>query len=167
MKQKAPLLWLAVWLFFSFAPICLSAQSNSKGWHDRDTQRLGNKSGTKKFCDPSVSDQTAGAVPECTPGFYREPTGPSKGRCVPCRCNGLSDLCDAQTGNCMNCWFNAAGDRCERCREGFYGHAANRTCRACPCPSTHNNFAVACLDISPGVVECLCKRGYSGARCER
>ncbi|XP_008405636.1 laminin subunit alpha-3 isoform X2 [Poecilia reticulata] len=168
MKQKAPLLCFALGLFFSFAPICLCAQNNSKGWHDRDTRRLWKKSGTKKFCDPSVSDQTAaGAGPECSPGFYRERTGPSKGRCVPCRCNGLSDLCDAQTGSCTNCRFDAAGDRCDRCREGFHGHAANRTCRACPCPSTHNNFAVACLDISPGVVECLCKRGYSGARCER
>ncbi|XP_007550697.1 laminin subunit alpha-3 isoform X2 [Poecilia formosa] len=167
MKQKAPLLCFALWLFFSFAPICLCAQSNSKGWHDRDTRWLWKKSGTKKFCDPSVSDHTASAVPECSPGFYRERTGPSKGRCVPCRCNGLSDLCDAQTGNCMNCRFDTVGDRCERCREGFHGHAPNRTCRACPCPSTHNNFAVACLDVSPGVVECLCKRGYSGARCER
>lgn len=29
------------------------------------------------------------------------------------------------------------------------------------------SFALACLDVGSGVVECLCKRGYSGVRCER
>ncbi|XP_070764977.1 laminin subunit alpha-3 [Enoplosus armatus] len=66
-----------------------------------------------------------------------------------------------------NCQFNTSGDRCERCKEGYYGNADNRTCRACPCPFTWSKFALACLDVGSGVVECLCKRGYSGARCER
>lgn len=29
------------------------------------------------------------------------------------------------------------------------------------------SFALACLDIGSGEVECSCKRGYSGAKCER
>lgn len=29
------------------------------------------------------------------------------------------------------------------------------------------SFGVACLDIGSGVMECLCKRGYIGANCER
>lgn len=29
------------------------------------------------------------------------------------------------------------------------------------------SFGLACLDIGSGVVECLCKRGYIGANCER
>lgn len=29
------------------------------------------------------------------------------------------------------------------------------------------SFALACLDVGSGEVECLCKRGYSGAKCER
>nr|XP_033477951.1 laminin subunit alpha-3 [Epinephelus lanceolatus] len=103
----------------------------------------------------------------CSSGFYRERAGPYRGQCVPCSCNGLSNECDERTGNCVNCQFDSTGDRCERCKEGYYGNAAERTCRACPCPFTRNNFALACLDIGSGVVECLCKRGYSGARCER
>lgn len=38
----------------------------------------------------------------------------------------------------QNCQSNTVGDRCERCKEGHYGNAANRTCRACPCPLTGN-----------------------------
>ncbi|TNN22760.1 Laminin subunit alpha-3 [Liparis tanakae] len=66
-----------------------------------------------------------------------------------------------------SCRLGTAGPRCERCTEGYYGNAADGTCRACPCPGTQNNFALACLDVGSGVVECLCRRGYSGAACER
>lgn len=34
----------------------------------------------------------------------------------------------------QNCQYNTAGDRCERCKEGYYGDAAQRSCRVCPCP---------------------------------
>uniref|UniRef100_UPI0037E6FAA4 laminin subunit alpha-3 n=1 Tax=Semicossyphus pulcher TaxID=241346 RepID=UPI0037E6FAA4 len=104
---------------------------------------------------------------KCSSGSYRETVGPRRGQCVPCSCNGLSEECDEKTGNCVNCRSNTRGHRCERCEEGHYGDAASRTCRACPCPFTWNNFALACLDVGSGSVECLCKRGFSGGRCER
>ncbi|XP_028259612.1 laminin subunit alpha-3 isoform X2 [Parambassis ranga] len=162
MQWNTLLLCNAVWLFL----LC-SAQKHPKCWHDSHTQ-IHQRRNIKKFCDPSLSNQTTGAATQkCSPGFYKEWTGPHRGQCVPCSCNRLSNQCDAQTGNCVNCLFNSTGDRCERCKEGYYGNAANRTCRACPCPLTQNNFALGCLDVGSGVFECLCKRGYSGARCER
>ncbi|XP_036969506.1 laminin subunit alpha-3 isoform X3 [Acanthopagrus latus] len=171
MQQNMSLLCSAVWLFLVyFARVCPSADKHSKCGHDRHNQfhHTQKTYGARKFCDPSFSNHTAGAVTQkCSSGFYREPTGPYRGQCVPCRCNGLSKECDEHTGNCVNCQSNTAGDNCERCKEGHYGNAASRTCRACPCPSTRNNFALACLDIGSGEVQCLCRRGYSGARCER
>ncbi|XP_055364396.1 laminin subunit alpha-3 isoform X2 [Betta splendens] len=152
--------------------LCLAdagpCQTDPKHRRDR-TGRIRQKThGTGRVCDPSPGSQATGSVAEaCGTGFYRERRGTHRGQCVPCSCNKLSEECDEQTGHCVNCRFNTTGDRCERCKEGFYGNAAERTCRACPCPFTWNSFALACLDVGAGEVECLCRRGYAGARCER
>jgi len=35
----------------------------------------------------------------CSPGFHRDPPGGSAlASCVPCNCNGHSDMCDVNTG---------------------------------------------------------------------
>ncbi|KAM9845354.1 laminin subunit alpha-3-like [Aulostomus maculatus] len=115
-------------------------------------------------CPP---EYTGDSCEKCAPGYYRDGSRPYLGRCVPCDCNGLADKCDDRTGRCLDCQYNTAGDRCERCKEGFYGNAALRSCRPCPCPlsSPANNFAVGCGEVF-GDVECLCKVGYTGKRCE-
>ncbi|KAM4557143.1 laminin subunit alpha-3-like [Fundulus diaphanus] len=104
---------------------------------------------------------------KCAPGFYREVNSLFFSRCMPCECNGLADECEDGTGRCLNCKDNTAGDRCERCKEGYYGSAAQGTCRLCPCPFTvsSNSFAVSCGDVS-GDIQCVCKPGYTGVRCE-
>ncbi|XP_051553427.1 laminin subunit alpha-3 [Myxocyprinus asiaticus] len=68
----------------------------------------------------------------------------------------------------QNCQFNTAGHHCERCKDGYYGNAAQRTCRPCPCPlsTQDNNFAVGCTEMN-GRFQCLCKVGYTGEACER
>lgn len=137
-------------------------QSGKDPWHK------GHPRIPRKYCDTSFNNQSAGAITQrCGTGYYRERTGPHRGQCVPCNCNSLSNECDEQTGRCLNCQYNTDGDRCERCKEGYYGNAAQKTCRGCPCPFRANNFAVACLDIGANEIECLCKPGYTGTRCER
>nr|XP_021142755.1 laminin subunit alpha-3 isoform X2 [Columba livia] len=102
---------------------------------------------------------------ECALGFYRENKGLFTGRCVPCSCNGNSNRCQDGTGKCINCQYNTAGDKCERCKDGYFGDATQGSCRVCPCPYT-NRFATGCV-ANGEEIQCLCKEGYTGVRCER
>ncbi|XP_070700517.1 laminin subunit alpha-3-like [Pempheris klunzingeri] len=119
----------------------------------------------KCSCPPQY---TGDSCEKCAPGFYRDGSGPYLGRCVPCQCNGLTDECEEKTGRCLNCQYNTAGDRCERCKEGYYGNVAQRTCRVCPCPFSvaTNSFAIGCTEDF-GDIQCVCRAGYIGDRCER
>ncbi|XP_016319957.1 laminin subunit alpha-3 [Sinocyclocheilus anshuiensis] len=114
---------------------------------------------TQRVQIPSVDDPQ-----RCSAGFYLDRSG-LIARCVRCSCNGFSNECEENTGRCLKCGDNTAGDHCERCRDGFYSNAAQRRCSACPCPLS-NNFALGCTETE-GRLLCLCKDGYTGERCER
>ncbi|KTF81139.1 hypothetical protein cypCar_00033678 [Cyprinus carpio] len=117
---------------------------------------------TQRVQIPSVDD-----AQRCSAGHYLDRSGASA-RCVRCSCSGFSNECEENTGRCLNCRDNRAGDHCERCKDGFYSDAAQRRCSVCPCPlSNHaNNFALGCTETD-GRLLCLCKDGYTGERCER
>ncbi|XP_026686393.1 laminin subunit alpha-1-like [Diaphorina citri] len=107
-------------------------------------------------------------------GFYRHKTHYSThasstiviqlvGEARPCQCNNRSNVCHVETGHCLDCRDNTGGPHCELCAEGYYGAPPDEgTCRPCPCPSIHQNFAHSCL-VSPGhETQCFCKPGYTG-----
>ncbi|XP_013918353.1 PREDICTED: laminin subunit alpha-3-like [Thamnophis sirtalis] len=112
-------------------------------------------------CPPEYMDDSC---QECSPGFYRETVGPFTGKCVPCNCNGNSDRCLDGSGICINCQHNTAGEKCERCKEGYFRDASQGLCKECHCPYT-NSFASGCLEDN-GEIQCFCKEGYSGKHCE-
>ncbi|XP_040285060.1 laminin subunit alpha-2 isoform X2 [Bufo bufo] len=115
----------------------------------------------------------------CSPGFYRmapaspgRRPGPTLGTCVPCQCNGHSDMCDPQTSVCQACKHNTTGDHCEWCAPGFYGTVRGfpDDCRPCACPLhiASNNFSPTCIMQGTNDYRCTaCPQGYEGQYCER
>ncbi|XP_034469915.1 laminin subunit alpha-3-like, partial [Hippoglossus hippoglossus] len=137
------------------------------GFEEATNTGTGSPGNNVEYCS-CPPQYTGDSCEKCAPGFYRDRnSGLYLGRCVPCECNGLADECEDSTGRCLKCQNNTAGDRCERCKEGHY-YAAHRTCKVCPCPFSvaTNSFAVGCREFF-GNLQCICRSGYTGDKCER
>ncbi|XP_064417542.1 laminin subunit beta-4 [Latimeria chalumnae] len=133
-------------------------------------------------CDPrgsisSICDQLTGQCAcrseiygrrcdQCQPGYFGFPN------CRPCQCNGFAELCDPQTGVCLNCRGFTTGNNCERCIDGYYGTPLLRQpCRPCLCPDTPDSgryFAYSCYqDPRNQELICNCLEGYTGTHCNK
>uniref|UniRef100_A0A674CCJ8 Laminin, alpha 1 n=1 Tax=Salmo trutta TaxID=8032 RepID=A0A674CCJ8_SALTR len=116
---------------------------------------------------------------ECAPGYYRQPVTDLnlRGRrpliqpCVPCQCNNHSQACDLDTGECLGCQHNTAGEHCNVCGSGYYGNVKGSVgdCSLCACPLKENSFSPTCaMEGVMGDFRCnACKPGYEGRYCER
>lgn len=67
----------------------------------------------------------------CSSGYSRTGGGLYLGLCEPCFCNGHSDECDPETGECQSCQHNTQGHQCERCASGYSGDAQLGTPHDC------------------------------------
>ncbi|XP_056099529.1 laminin subunit alpha-1 [Rhinichthys klamathensis goyatoka] len=116
---------------------------------------------------------------ECSPGYYRQAVSElnMKGRdrplirpCVPCRCNNHSVSCDLETGQCLGCQHNTAGEHCHLCAAGHYGKVQGSVsdCSLCACPLRGQSFSATCVLEGAGDFRCdRCEEGYEGRYCER
>ncbi|KAM5218754.1 laminin subunit alpha-1 isoform 1-T1 [Hipposideros larvatus] len=130
----------------------------------------------KCLCPPG----TAGlSCQDCAPGYYRGklPEGGDRGSypllapCMPCNCNNHSDICDPETGTCLNCSDNTAGEYCDVCASGYYGKVTGSAsdCSLCTCPhSRPASFSPTCVLEGDHDFRCdACVTGYEGRYCER
>ncbi|XP_061496332.1 laminin subunit beta-4 isoform X2 [Rhineura floridana] len=113
-------------------------------------------------CRPEIRGRQCS---QCLAGYFGFP------HCRPCPCNGFAELCDAQTGACLNCRGFTAGANCERCVDGYYGNPLKREpCRPCMCPDLPTSiryFAHSCYqDPWTLLLVCNCFVGYSGNQCD-
>ena len=103
---------------------------------------------------------------QCSPGYTRS----SSGSCELCQCNGFSETCNIDTGECIECRGSTTGDSCEQCLPGTYGDPIQGIpCLPCPCPltSTPGQFTEECILQQPNTIICLnCPTGHIGDHCE-
>lgn len=110
----------------------------------------------------------------CARGYFKQYSGANGAHsytCVPCQCNGQSDVCDVETGQCLACQNHTMGNYCETCMQGYHGDPPRSIpCRicACPLPVESNNFASTCeMNVTTGeTTKCFCQQGYYGDRCQ-
>lgn len=118
-------------------------------------------------------DNTAGQhCDTCAPGFFQNPGAPrdSLDACIPCACEARGtaspDSCDAETGEC-ECKPAVEGPRCDTCRDGFFGLAADSSdgCAACACNLYGTEDSSQVCHKSTG--QCACRPSATGRACDR
>ncbi|VDN06764.1 unnamed protein product [Thelazia callipaeda] len=103
----------------------------------------------------------------CADGFYGNPLA-KNGSCELCDCSGNIDPmaignCDRETGKCLKCIYNTAGEHCEECKENHWGDPMDKSCRPCGCHLKGAQSAIC--NISTGA--CQCHENYVGMQCDR
>ncbi|XP_037317086.2 laminin subunit beta-1b [Pungitius pungitius] len=114
-----------------------------------------------------VPGATGRQCSHCLPGFWGFP------QCRPCQCNGHSEFCHPQSGECQGCRDFTTGPRCARCLDGYHGDpqlGSGGRCRPCMCPdgpSSGRQFSDSCyLMAATNQLVCVCSSGYKGPRCD-
>uniref|UniRef100_A0A5F8G7E7 Basement membrane-specific heparan sulfate proteoglycan core protein n=1 Tax=Monodelphis domestica TaxID=13616 RepID=A0A5F8G7E7_MONDO len=122
---------------------------------------------------------TAGfSCQDCAPGYHRakflKVSGnealPLIASCVPCECNNHTETCHPETGQCLNCRDNTAGDHCDICAPGYYGKVRGSVndCSVCECPRSNASFSPTCHLVDENDFRCdACAPGYEGPYCEK
>ncbi|KAK3867232.1 hypothetical protein Pcinc_027289 [Petrolisthes cinctipes] len=101
---------------------------------------------------------------DCAVGYTRSDTGIFLALCVPCDCNGRSQECDPETGQCSNCQGNTAGTKCEQCAPGYENRGGScvrrRDSQNCNCDP--RGQIGPCSESG----ECQCKANVFGDSCD-
>ncbi|XP_037552180.1 laminin subunit beta-4 [Nematolebias whitei] len=120
-------------------------------------------------CDDCRHDKTGPQCERCRPFMYQDPQRglDDPHACIPCDCNPAGSLsgglCNALSGQCF-CKENVEGQRCDRCRQGFFGlrHENPTGCQECEC---HSLGSVGSCDPLTG--SCECEPLASGPLCDQ
>uniref|UniRef100_A0A8C5PW47 Laminin subunit alpha 2 n=1 Tax=Leptobrachium leishanense TaxID=445787 RepID=A0A8C5PW47_9ANUR len=115
-------------------------------------------------CPPGYTGQRC---ERCADGYHGQPSIPG-GSCKQCQCNDNLDLsvpgaCDSETGACLKCKRGITGEYCNKCGDGYFGHALEaRSCQPCNC-HINGSMSASC-NLLTG--QCECKNNVTGLQCD-
>ncbi|ROL46627.1 Laminin subunit beta-4 [Anabarilius grahami] len=123
-------------------------------------------------CDDCRNNRAGSQCELCGPYYYQDPqrSVDDTNACIPCECDpdGSVDrgLCDPVTGQCV-CKQNVEGERCDRCKFGFYGFNRDDPsgCQLCRC-----NFMGTIRTDNPcdqNTGTCICEHFAYGPQCDQ
>ncbi|CAH1787412.1 unnamed protein product [Owenia fusiformis] len=89
----------------------------------------------------------------CLQDWYGQPENVSNagGVCSQCSCNNRAITCDTETGYCIDCANNTAGQHCDICAPKYFGNAMTEKCQPCACS---NLGATGFCNHLTGTCEC-------------
>ncbi|XP_071118584.1 laminin subunit beta-1-like [Haliotis cracherodii] len=132
---------------------------------NNDTALPGNKNPGDCYCKANVQGTKCD---QCKQDFYNLDEANSDG-CTACGCDvagtvGANQTCvpDA-TGQC-SCKPNVQGRRCDTCKDGFYGLAANDSNGCSPCACDLGGASSPTCNKASG--QCSCRPNIQGRKCD-
>uniref|UniRef100_UPI00358E1F67 laminin subunit beta-2-like n=1 Tax=Myxine glutinosa TaxID=7769 RepID=UPI00358E1F67 len=131
-------------------------------------------------CDNCQHHTTGRSCELCKPYYYQSHGRDSRDPdiCISCDCDpegsesagvcdGLTDpLLGLEAGRC-HCKANVEGERCDRCKSGYFGLDANDPagCQPCHCNPLGTVGSGDVCDQTTG--DCFCKRFVTGQKCDQ
>ncbi|XP_018431602.1 PREDICTED: laminin subunit beta-1-like [Nanorana parkeri] len=116
----------------------------------------------------------------CKPFYYLNPWSDIRAEtaCIPCDCDPVGSLdggvCDSHTnvnlgmiaGQCR-CKENVKGERCDSCKENFYGLSKNDPLGCQPCQCDPRGIVASSSPCDQISGDCYCKRFVTGRYCNQ
>ncbi|XP_072529806.1 laminin subunit beta-4 [Salminus brasiliensis] len=122
-------------------------------------------------CEDCRNNRMGAQCEQCQPRYYRDPQRSIEdpAACIPCTCHQAGSLdgglCDPVSGRCV-CKQNVEGERCDRCKSGFYGLSQedDSGCQRCRCNPLGSRRTSPC-DQTTG--RCICEDFAHGPECDQ